>query len=699
LTSSGSDEQITAHLAALDTAPSDEGAFQALESIYQKCDRWDDLITLYESRARLGVDGGAGGLLAKAAEVAHRRMRNSARAEELYRQVLHVDPNHPSALLSMIEIFEERGDAAGLADALEQQANRTADPGAAALLYVRLGAVWEERLLRRDRAALFYGRATRLDPALEPARAAALRCQLALRRWLQAKRTLDAARARGAEPKGLAAEYAHLGELLVDEPLDHALAVESLKDALSLDPDAPCASAALQRLEAVPRTWRDEVKALLEEAARAKERRTAAQLYLRAAAIHAEYDPSGAGKVVDLAERALLLAPAATHALDLLERFLGGREDWRGLAESLQRLAGSVRDRAALAGIHLRLAQLDLVRFADANLAVEALERALVLDPASEPAAQQAFELHLEAGRRAEALAVLERHLAAAPGRPEHGPWRLRAAEIALALGDGPRARGHLEAARRSDPRSPRIAAALAPLLEGAGEWRALTEALETQAQAEPEPARRARLLEDLARVQMEKLGAPRDAFRCLAQALRIDPGRPALRKAIDAAAARADLFLELARTYRAAAEAPAADAKARKVLLRRAAEVWDRDLGQPDKAVEAWRDLVALDPIDAGARAALEACLVRAGRLEEVAEELRRRIGASGDPAERRDLLVKLARCHEEAGDSEGAARAWREVLVSGEETPEALRGLADALEPLGPPSAEERVEALARL
>jgi tetratricopeptide (TPR) repeat protein len=237
---------------------------------------------------------------------------------------------------------------------------------------------------------------------------------------------------------------------------------------------------------------------------------------------------------------------------------------------------------------------MDLVHFADPGLALEALEKALALDPASEPAAQQAFEMHLEAGRRAEALSVLERHLAAAPGRPEHSAWRLHAADIALALGDGPRARNHLEAARRTDPRSPRIAAALAPLLEGAGEWRALTDALETQIQAEADAPHRATLLEHLARVFLEKLQAPRDAFRRLAHALRLDPGRPALRKAIDAAAAQADLFGDLARAYRSAADAPAADARARKVLLRRAAEVWDRDLGQPEKAVDAWRDLVA---------------------------------------------------------------------------------------------------------
>ena len=136
------------------------------------------------------------------------------------------------------------------------------------------------------------------------------------------------------------------------------------------------------------------------------------------------------------------------------------------------------------------------------------------------------------------------------------------------------------------------------------------------------------------------------------------------------------------------------------KVLLRRAAEVWDRDLGLPEQAVEAWRALVAQIPQDAGARAALDACLVRSGRLSEVADELRRRIAAPPGRAARADRPARALpraggrRRRGGAGLARGAGRGRRD--------PAALRGLADALaalSALGPAEVEERAAVLGRL
>ena len=46
------DEQIRSHLETLEAAPGDVHAFQALEELYEKASRWEDLVSLYEGRAR-----------------------------------------------------------------------------------------------------------------------------------------------------------------------------------------------------------------------------------------------------------------------------------------------------------------------------------------------------------------------------------------------------------------------------------------------------------------------------------------------------------------------------------------------------------------------------------------------------------------------------------------------------------------------
>ncbi len=701
LSSATLEERIRHHLETLEAAPGDKEAFQALEALYQKHGRFEELLRLYEERARLFPEPGAAPeLLARAAELARQRLRDPVRAEALYRQVLDAAPRHAAALRAIGEIRRDRGDFAGLAEALEEEADRTDDPKASAARYLSVGRVFEERLSRRDRAALFYVRAWRLDPALAEARTRALACMVALRRYGQAKRMLDSARTGGAEHAALAGEYARLGAVLAQEPLEHGLAVEALAEALALDRRAPGAAAALEKLKATPRTWREQAKALAAEAAKSRDRREAAQLHLRAAELHAAYDADAAPRIREHLDRIMLAWPGMPQSLDFLERWYGEREDWRGFRDELARLAGATRDRAALAALHLRLARVDLVRFGDGDRALASLLRAHELDPASEQAALQAFEMHVDAGRTGEALGVLERHLAAAPQKPQHAPLRHRAAEMALSgLGDRERARRHLEAALRAAPGFAPAAKALAPLLQEAGEWRRLVEVLELRIAAEPDAAQRARLLEQIAEIQIEKLGSPREGMRQLGRSLQLDPSRALTRKALEAAAAQAGAFLDLARAYRTAADAAADNPRTRKTLLRRVAEIQERDLGQVEEAVRAYRALVQIDPEDKGAQSALEACLARAGQHAEVAAGLARRI-AEARGREKRELAIKLARIHLEAGEPERAAAAWQEVLAAGGDDPEALRGLAAALEAQGGKKATaELVPVLGRL
>src|SRR5512141_928449 len=78
------------------------------------------------------------------------------------------------------------------------------------------------------------------------------------------------------------------------------------------------------RNTAVPADWRERAAAKVAEAERARERHAAAALWLEAARLHAAHDPATA---LDLAERALALAPGLRGALDLLEEVHGAHRD------------------------------------------------------------------------------------------------------------------------------------------------------------------------------------------------------------------------------------------------------------------------------------------------------------------------------------------------------------------------------------
>ena len=659
-----------------------------------------ELLSLLEREAREEADGArAAALLRRGAALAQDELSDPAKAEELLLRAQAFQPGDPEVLRALARVREQTGDLAGVAAVLEEEADRTQSPAEAATRFLALARWWEERLGRRDRAVLYYGRAFRLAPDLAEARRRAVACAEALGRHEHAKKLLDGWREAGGDRAELATAYARLGTLLADEPLEHGLALETLVEAMLLDRAIPGAAETLARLKAAARTWRDQAATLEHRATGERDRREAARIWLRLAALHVAYDPDGASMAREAFDRAWLAAPGHPRALDLLERWHGERGDWPALREELARLAASTRDLAGAVAANLRLAQLATVRFGDADTATQALARALDLDPSNDEAALHLFESHVDAGREDEALSTLERHLDASPRRAENAPLRLRGAEMALAAGHRARARGMLEAALREDPGFMPAARALLPLLEASEDWPRLVALIEAIASAERDPTTRASLLLRAAEVALEALGDPTEAGRILSWALVTEPARLASRRQMEAAAARSGDFTELARSFRAGAAAASTDLRTRKALLRRVAEIEEHDLGHAEEAARVWRQLAILDPDDRGAASAYEAALSRAGRHGELIADLSSRLGdATG--AARRELAVKIARLRLESGDAAGGAASWRELLAEDGTDAEALRGLATSLRnDESVAAADELCQVLARL
>src|SRR5215218_5785274 len=98
----------------------DDRPFLETEAALERAGRVEELVRLYEGRAREVTATEAAYLLGRAGELAQERLRNPARAEEFFRRALLVAPEPRAALLGLKALMEARQDAAGLAEVLER---------------------------------------------------------------------------------------------------------------------------------------------------------------------------------------------------------------------------------------------------------------------------------------------------------------------------------------------------------------------------------------------------------------------------------------------------------------------------------------------------------------------------------------------------------------------------------------------------
>src|SRR3954453_4039767 len=101
------------------------------EAQLEKSGRVEELIRLYEGRSKEGPSSDeAGHLLSRAGELAREKLKNLARAEELYRRALVYAPKATEALEGLRALYEQRNDAAALAEIVERLAAATEGPAA-----------------------------------------------------------------------------------------------------------------------------------------------------------------------------------------------------------------------------------------------------------------------------------------------------------------------------------------------------------------------------------------------------------------------------------------------------------------------------------------------------------------------------------------------------------------------------------------
>ena len=652
-----------AYRRALEQVPGHTNAALQLRELLRKSERFAELASLLEEIAKAAPAGAVQAkLFCELAGLRLEQLDDDATARRAFEAALESDPSCAVALSGLRELAEQTREPGALLEAcarelaLEPPAERAVE-----LLEEQARAALELGDLPRARASV--ARWVELDPG-------------------PASLGLAAELARGAaDAPAEAASLEALEALVQQVPRAHALVCVRLGELAIGRPE-------VEALDAAAHWYR---RALESAPADGALRTRLAELYrrtgnlpelveqLRAALAAAGATPPlelalelarALGEIGNLREACSVLQPAFERepesgaAGDLLESLLAEQDRIEELCDVLARRLTRERDPARRRELAHRQAGLLLEGLHRPSDAVAALRE--FADPTRDGRLEHLFARALDAsGARAELETWLEMREAHVDG-PERADLRLRLAALKEQDGRPTEAIACLQRALRDAPPSSAevVRAGLLGLLRAHGSGEEQRAFVDELIEATPDPAVRAALLIERARLFAEKLHEPARALADLERAqadVRLGPDELRLVASLCAAAGAAE---KQGQALARLAEATPDSAERRTTLLQLARLCSEGpDPGRSAaRAEETLERLLVLDPADADAFDQLAGLYERANRGAELRRLLAERLAQPVlRPNERNPLSLRLAQLQIDASE----ARLAVETLV----------------------------------
>ena len=717
--------------AAADAAPVKDASvagssLEALEQIYRLLQRWPELVEVLERRAQLTDDVASRvELLFGAAFLWEERLGDVEAAVRCFEGVLEVNQENLRATRALERLYAVQGAWSDLDQLLRAELERVVDPEARAELLCRRAELLEERLGQPAEAVELYSEA--LASAHPPRSAVA-----ALERYRnEAGVDRLSITQRLAEHYERASDWANLltvtrsrleleseaSERLVTLRLLSSLARERLGDQelalqfglelLRLDPaDAGNRRQLLSTQD--PESLR-QVLAVMEQCCGGEPVSSdpALERVIRTQIVKCLDErlqkPTGA---VPHLQRLLEIEPEDGTHYPTLTRILreGGR--WRELQQALNEWLDLIEGDPVTAERLLReICTLSEDVLDDREAAIVAYQRLVELDP-NDGEARRSLERHYRnADRWQDVHDLLERAIQQEDNpRAELDLW-VRLAEVRINHLDD--AVGGLELLEQAVDRDASAEGALrlleqllagegslreraAPILERAyavgGDWPRLVEILLLERALYEDDSAAADRLCRAAKIQSERLERPQAAFNTLSEALLLCPDNTDIAGKLKELSALEQGWTQLAQSYEAGADAareignPGAEAW----LLYQCAEVYDKDLADPDQAVTFYERALSGEleaTLVESARQALRTLYRGQSSWKRLADLLLASASAASDQELRRKYRLEAAQlCRDELGDTARAISVLEELVGEDSDCPAAL-GVLDEL------------------
>ncbi|HTJ43734.1 MAG TPA: tetratricopeptide repeat protein [Kofleriaceae bacterium] len=318
---------------------------------------------------------------------------------------------------------------------------------------------------------------------------------------------------------------------------------------------------------------------------------------------------------VECFRQVLTLRPGDETATENLQQIGDARENWEKFAGKNIEEAKVSTDRQLTTHLYLSAAELYARHRPGAPEVEQYLRRALEVDPRNRRAAMHLERLLRAAARWPELAALLEQRIESASSREERVAALLGLADVYRAhLGAADRAVDQVKKVIAIDPAQPQAIKSLADAYEQAENWTGLvalySAALKARRGSEKDELG---MLLQVGMILWRRLGdldAAEDYFRRIRK---VEPAHPAaldFYRAYYPPRGESQKLLALLRQAEKAVPAgmtsAAADARARALAIE-IAELAESSGGSPEKAIEAWKQMLRADPSSAEARTSLE--------------------------------------------------------------------------------------------
>jgi len=692
---------------------------EELKELLREDAAWEVLSRLMEAEiTALGqdpetpVDTIVGEIL-ELATIAREHMGDRDRAAELLHQALGIAPSHEEALARYVDHFRERRDWRGLIDLYEFALDNARDSGESPDELVRrleeIGQLAELRLGDIPRAIDAWQRIAELEPNSPKVAEALRRLTARGKMWEQLVTSLEGEVAAAGDPVTRMQTLKKMAQTYRERQLEPRRAIELYEQVLTENPDDDQTLKALAELyekegddAGLAHTLRrtldldaQRLAAQMKKAGRPADapkewpvaKRSERLTMLRRLGQIFELRLADVDGVVFACSAVLELLPGDRDGLERMERVLEKAGDPR-LEQTLEYHVAASGNPAERAKLLKRLAKLATDREDDVK-ALERWEQTLRASPSDPDALAALGSLYERAERWPELAQILERSDGGrplpAPGTPEAAIRAVDLERYAIVLdqhlNDPAKATKAWHRLLELTPKSRNALDALTRLYRAASKWRELSEMLGRQidmllGSGFPDDRERAAVIAmERAELLEERLGAPSDAIKVLDGLLReINPNHleahTALRRLHES---RGDFDAAVRIAEREMYLSPEPIRK-----VSRGLEIGficrDR-LGNPTRALQAFRRVLELDPDQEEAMAAAADLLARLGRWKEHVAMLERLLqrsiamAADRDPSEsaaaadeRRALVQRIAAATaDKLGDPKGAFRWWR--------------------------------------